>query len=187
VTLPTLSSLPWKVADSLPEVSSAYSDDKWTVANKVKTENPFGLSTPTVLFAGEYGYHTGNILWRAHFNATGSETGFQVKLTGGSAFGFSVWLGPTFIGSWVGDAVHSTYEGTFKFPQALKPGQSSVITIVQDHMGYEEDWWAASDSFKEPRGVRSYSFINSPTTQVSVWKVTGNLGGESVSFFHKKP
>ena len=168
-------------ADSLPEIKSTYSDALWVTANHKTTVNPAGFSTPTVLYAGDYGFHTGNILWRAHFNATGPETGFKVNVQGGSAFGYSVWLDSTFIGSWVGDAVHGSYEGTFNFPKALTKGSSHIITILQDHMGYEEDWTAASDAFKSPRGIWSYSFVGSASTTVSVWKLTGNLGGESVS------
>lgn len=91
-----------KTADSLPEVQPGYSDALWTVANHTTTINPNEVNTPVVLFAGEYGFHTGNILWRAHFNATGAEKGFDVHVQGGSAFGFSVWLDGTFLGSWAG-------------------------------------------------------------------------------------
>lgn len=169
-----------KTANSLPEVDPKYSDAQWTVANHNTTVNPFPHTTPTVLFAGDYGYHTGNIFWRAHFNATGAETGFTLDVWGGSAFGYSLWLDSTFIGSWVGDAIHSTYESTFKFPTLLKAGSEHVLTVLQDHMGNEEDWWAAGDDFKNPRGIVSYSFTGSKVPTVSVWKVTGNLGGESV-------
>ncbi|KAF8076034.1 glycoside hydrolase family 35 protein [Lyophyllum atratum] len=179
VTVPNLSSLTWKTADSLPEIKSSYSDAKWTVANRNTTVNPTTPKTPVVLYAGDYGYHTGNIIWRAHFNATGSETAFTLDVWGGSAFGYSVWLDSTFIGSWVGDAVHGSFESTFKFPSLLAAGSGHVLTILQDHMGYEEDWTAASDAFKNPRGIINYSFVGSKVPTVSVWKVTGNLGGES--------
>ncbi|GLB33458.1 putative beta-galactosidase, domain 3 [Lyophyllum shimeji] len=179
VTLPNLSSLTWKSSDSLPEIQPGYSDAKWTVANHNTTINPTAPKTPVVLYAGDYGYHTGSIIWRAHFNATGSETAFTLEVWGGSAFAYSVWLDSTFIGSWEGDAVHGGYEGTFHFPTLLAPGSAHVLTILQDHMGYEEDWTAASDGFKTPRGIVSYSFVGSAVPTVSVWKVTGNLGGEN--------
>lgn len=138
-----------------------------------------------VLYASDYGYHTGNILWRAHFNATGSETGFNADLQGGSAFTYSLWLDSTFLGSWEGDAVHSEYNGTFKFPVALKAGSGHVLTILQGHMGLEEDWAGASDYFKTPRGILDYLFVGTgalPT--MAVWKVTENLGGRAyVSYF----
>ncbi|KAF8665643.1 hypothetical protein AX16_000098 [Volvariella volvacea WC 439] len=177
IRLPNLSNLSWKTADSLPEIQPTYSDALWTLANKEKTDNPMQpLNTPTVLYAGEYGYHTGNILWRGHFNATG-ERGFKVSIIGGDGFAYSVWLDSTFIGSWEGDARHSSYEGIFNFPSTLRPGSSHVLTILQDHMGYELNWWAAGEFFKIPRGITGYSFIGGSNTTVS-WKVTGNLGGE---------
>ncbi|KAJ6567229.1 glycoside hydrolase family 35 protein [Mycena vulgaris] len=178
VTIPNLSTLKWKTADSLPEIQPQYSDALWTVANHVTTVNPTPLNTSVVLFAGDYGYHTGNILFRAHFNATGTENGFEVNVQGGSAFGYSVWLDETFLGSWAGDSVHSAFTGTFPFPAALRKGSAHVLTILQDHMGYEENWTAAADDFKTPRGILSYSFMGS-NTNVSVWKIAGNFGGES--------
>lgn len=164
----------------MPEITPQYSDALWTVADHTTTVNPTQLSTPVSLYAGDYGFHTGNILWRAHFNATGTETAFKVRVIGGSAFGFSVWLDSTFIGSWEGDAVQSDHEGTFTLPNTLAKSSSHIITILQDHMGYEEDWVAASEAFKAPRGILSYSFVGSTSTNVSVWKVAGNLGGENV-------
>ncbi|KAJ6510194.1 glycoside hydrolase family 35 protein [Mycena vitilis] len=179
VTLPNLSALKWKTADSLPETQPQYSDALWTVANHTTTANPTPANTTVVLYAGDYGFHTGNILWRAHFNATGAETGFAVEVQGGSAFGYSVWLDGTFLDSWVGDMVQSAFNGAFSFPAALPKGSAHVLTLLQDHMGNEENWWAAADDFKTPRGILSYSFIGSAATNVSVWKVAGNLGGES--------
>ncbi|KAF9230278.1 glycoside hydrolase family 35 protein, partial [Melanogaster broomeanus] len=180
VQLPHIESLTWKTANSLPEITSTYNDTLWTTADHATTVNPTQPNTSVVLYAGDYGYHTGNILWRAHFTSTGSETGFVLNVQGGSAFGYSVWLDESFLGSWVGDAVHSNYEGTFNFPGSggLAKGIDHVITILQDHMGYEEDWTAASDQFKTPRGILSYSFVGGDGTEVTVWKVSGNLGGE---------
>lgn len=170
-----------KVANSLPEISPRYLDEKWTVANLTTTFNEWNWSTPLVLFSSPYGYHTGNILWRAHFVATGQETGFSANVSGGLAFGYSIWLDDSFVGSWVGDAPHDTYNQTHKFPSTLAAGSPHVITILLDHMGVEQNWAGASDWFRMPRGVLDYSFEGSPETHVTVWKVTGNLGGESVS------
>ncbi|KAF9526883.1 glycoside hydrolase family 35 protein [Crepidotus variabilis] len=180
VKIPDLTTLTWKKADSLPEISTNYSDAAWTTVNRTSSINPTAPTTPVVLYAGEYGYHTGNILWRAHFTATGSETAFKVKVSGGAAFAHSVWLDSTFLGSWEGDVLHANYEGTYSFPAGrLTQGSAHVITILQDHMGYEEDGQSASDKFKSPRGILSYSFEGSSGTKIDSWKVTGNLGGEN--------
>ncbi|KAF8211508.1 glycoside hydrolase family 35 protein [Mycena galopus ATCC 62051] len=179
VTLPNLAALTWKTANSLPEIQPQYSDALWTVANHTTTVNLTPQNTTVVLYAGDYGFHTGNILWRAHFSATGLEQGFVAELQGGTAFGFSVWLDSTFLGSWAGDALTATFNATFPFVAALGKGSTHVLTILQDHMGNEENWWAAANDFQTPRGILSYSFLGSVTTTVSEWKVAGNLGGES--------
>jgi len=67
------------------------------------------------------------------------------------------------------------------FPSALRVGSQHVLTILLDHMGIEQNWAGASDWFRIPRGVLNYSFEGSPDTKVVTWKLTGNLGGESVN------
>jgi hypothetical protein len=126
---------------------------------------------------------SGNILWRGHFTATGNEAGFSLTVQGGSAFGFNIWLDSTFIGSWEGDNEHPSYSGKYTFPAKLVKGSTHVLTVLQDHMGYDEDFVAASETFKAPRGILAYSFITSSSADVVnpiSWKVQGNLGGESV-------
>jgi beta-galactosidase GanA len=177
VTLPSLKDAIWKSADSLPEISGNYSDANWTIANRTNTSNPTKPSTPVVLYSGEYGFHNGAILWRAHITASGKETGFKANVWGGQASGYSVWLDSTFIGSWEGDATHNNLDGTYTFPSKLKSGSTHVITIIADHMGYDEDWVAASETFKAPRGLTSYSFVGGQPSKIT-WKVQGNLGGE---------
>ncbi|KAF9535066.1 beta-galactosidase [Crepidotus variabilis] len=152
--LPNLTGLNWKTADTKPAMG-------------------------VVLYAGDYGYHTGNILWRAYFSSSGSAMGFQIWINGGSAFAYSIWLDSTFIGSWEGDATHAGYDAVWPFPSKLSTGSKHILTILQDHMGYEEDWTAASEEFKSTRGPVTYSFPGSDETKIDTWKVTGNLGGES--------
>ncbi|KAF9526881.1 glycoside hydrolase superfamily [Crepidotus variabilis] len=179
--LPDLSSLIWKTADSLPEININYSDAAWTVANHISTINPINLnpSTSVVLYAGNYSYHTGNLVWCSHFILTGSETGFTARIWGENAFAYSLWLDDTFIGSWAGVAGQGEHTMTNKFPNGLKQGSSHILTILQDYLGYEESE-ASSNVFKYPRGLLSYSFEGGNGTKVDPWKVTGNLGGENL-------
>jgi len=81
-SLPNLSELSWKYADSLREIRGNYDDKAWTVADKTKTLNARQPTTPTILYAGEYGYHTGSLLWRGHFVAEGSEDNFNISMRG---------------------------------------------------------------------------------------------------------
>jgi hypothetical protein len=54
-TVPTLKELEWKYLDSLPEIQHDYDDSKWTDADLTSTNNPRNLTTPTSLYASDYG------------------------------------------------------------------------------------------------------------------------------------
>lgn len=53
--MPTLAELEWKYLDSLPEIQHSYDDSKWTDADLTSTNNPNSLTTPTSLYASDYG------------------------------------------------------------------------------------------------------------------------------------
>ncbi|CCX12140.1 glycoside hydrolase family 35 protein [Pyronema domesticum] len=174
LNLPVLKDLKWKSTNSLPEINSNYDDSAWPAAGKKTTTNPRKLTTPTSLYASDYGFHTGNHLFRGHFKATGKETAFSLTVQGGNAFGFSVWLNQEFLGSFYGYDAGQAANKTFSIK--TKAGDN-VITVLQDNQGLNEDWTAGTDDFKAPRGILAYSLIgsSSPIT----WKLTGNLGGEN--------
>lgn len=58
----------------------------------------------------------------------------QLNVWGGAAFGYSVWLGSTFIGTWEGNAPSGNHTDTFTLPPLTK-GSEYVLTVIQDHMG----------------------------------------------------
>jgi hypothetical protein len=87
-SVPDLTTTPWKVIDTLPEIESSYNDDAWTVADHTTTNNTFfNLTTPTSLYSSDYGYHTGILLYRGHFKANGDESTLYISTYGGAAFG----------------------------------------------------------------------------------------------------
>ena len=86
ISIPTLGSLTWKYYDSLPEIQSGYDDSLWTDASNNSTNNPRKLTTPTSLYASDYGYNTGSLLYRGHFVANGNESSFSVSTQGVSLF-----------------------------------------------------------------------------------------------------
>ena len=149
-TLPTLADLDWKVIDSLPEIQPSYDDSAWTVADKTTTNNPRNLTTPTDLYAFDYGYDIGTLVYRGHFVATGSESTFSVETQGGAAFGHSIWVNSTYISSWPGADYASNYNATYNLPSLTK-GASYVITAVIDTSGLEENYTPPEDESKTPR------------------------------------
>ncbi|KAI1407783.1 glycoside hydrolase family 35 protein [Hypoxylon sp. FL1857] len=179
LNLPSLSGLPWMYIDSLPEIQADYDDSAWVAADHQSTNNSYqSLLTPTSLFAGDYGFHAGVLLFRGHFTAKGTEKSFEIKTQGGTAYGHSVWLNGTFLGSWIGDASTSSYDATYTLP-GLSQGESYVLTVVIDHMGLDGNYVPGVDTGKAPRGILNYRLASSiiNTTPVT-WKLTGNLGGE---------
>lgn len=178
ISVPSLSSLTWKYLNTLPEIQSNYSDALWTSANLNYTNNTVRpLTTPMSLYADDYGYHTGSLIYRGHFIATGNESTLYVDLQGGYAFAYSIWLNSTFVASFPGAGKYEEYNSTYTLPASLTKGASYVFTIVIDHMGLDENYTPGQDQLKDPRGVLDYSLSGHSQSDIT-WKLTGNLGGE---------
>ncbi|KUI73723.1 putative beta-galactosidase E [Cytospora mali] len=179
IRLPDFAALTWHAIDSLPEISpgESYDDSLWTVCNHTtSTNNQRNLSTPTSLYASDYGYHAGSLLYRGHFTSTGSESELFLNVSGGYAFSHSVLLDSTFLGSWVGSPDNKTYAQTFPLPTNTTAGVDHVITVLMDHMGQDEEA-PGTDAVKYPMGILDYALYAHPKGDVQ-WKLTGNLGGE---------
>jgi len=177
VQLPNLGNLDWRYIDSLPEIQSNYDDRAWPSANLTFTYNTYrNLSTPTSLYSSDYGFHTGSLIYRGRFTATGHETTLTLSIQGGSAYGHSVWLNNQFVGSWVGNDRTSTRSMNHNLGN-VTAGQN-IITVLIDHMGDDENWRAGDSGFKNPRGILNYTLSGHSQSDVA-WKLTGNIGGEA--------
>ncbi|KAK5329783.1 hypothetical protein LTR93_001371 [Exophiala xenobiotica] len=177
LTLPTLNSLDWKFVDSLPEIQPAYDDSLWPAADHPTTNNTWrNLTTPTSLYSSDYGFHSGSFLYRGHFSAQGNESSIYLNTRGGTAYGHSVWLNQTFIGSWSGVSTENNTNVTYNLPQ-VQAGKPYVLTVLIDHMGYDENGAVGSDEMKTPRGILDYNLSGRDKSAIT-WKLTGNLGGE---------
>lgn len=176
ISLPDLSALDWKYLDNLLEIQSPYDDSAWTSADHATSTNPYKLRTPTSLFASDYGYHTGALIYRGHFIANGEEASIQILTQGGSAFGSSAWLNSTYLGSWPGIDRSSSHNDTYTLPNLIS-GKTYVITVVVDNNGLDENGSVGGDGMKHPRGILNY-MLSGHTQSDITWKLTGNLGGE---------
>ncbi|KAL8827145.1 MAG: hypothetical protein Q9191_003359 [Dirinaria sp. TL-2023a] len=177
ITLPSLADLRWKYIESLPEIQPTYDDHLWPNANKTASNNPRNLTTPTSLYASDYGFNTGTLLYRGHFTATGNETTFFIETQGGTAFAHSVFLNSTHLGSWPGTSTDANYNQTLSLPP-LQPAASHTLTVIVDTMGLDENGKVGTDSMKNPRGILRYSLSDREPDAIT-WKITGNLGGEA--------
>ena len=138
--LPSLASLNWKMLDSVPEIQPTYDDSRWTPATLNYTNNTFvqPFLTPVSLYASDYGYNTGYLLFRGHFTANGEESTLSIQTQGGYAYGASVWLNNSFLDSWPGNSVTTNYTQNIELP-TLQAGQPYVITLLMDNNGNDEN------------------------------------------------
>jgi hypothetical protein len=175
ILVPNLSKMVWKSIDSLPELHANYSDSKWTVANKLTRNIKHPLKTPFSLYASDYGFHLGYMLFRGTFKATGKETKFNLTTRGGLAYGDSVWIGDKFLGSWNGIASNDSLNSGYDIQ--VEGGKSYTFTILIDNMGHDQNWEAGEDDSKAPLGILDYELAGRPKDAIS-WKLAGNFGGE---------
>lgn len=106
----------------------------------------------------------------------GKETTLNITTQGGAAYGSSVWLGNTYLGSWTGNDKTIIHADIYTLPK-LKSGQKYIITAVIDNNGLNENWYVGADDMKTPRGIMNYTLTGSPQSAIT-WKLTGNLNGE---------
>ncbi len=127
-----------------------------------------------ILYADDYGFHTGNVWYRGHFTATGHETGVHlVSDSGGGAQAFSAWINGQFLGS------STTGSADFTFPPgSVQQGADNVISVLTVNMGHEEDY-NSTNANKTARGLTAASLTGSPAASVT-WRLQGNKGGEDI-------
>ncbi|MFD2415076.1 beta-galactosidase [Amycolatopsis pigmentata] len=169
VTLPELRD--WKQQQESPESRPDFDDSAWPVADKMSTNSSTPPATLPVLFADDYGFHTGNTWYRGRFSSDGKQTGIVLSSqSGGPAGAFSVWLNGVFLGS------SKTQQQNFAFPPgAVRPGENEISVLTVD-MGHEEDYNASNGS-KAARGLTSAWLTGSPLTSIT-WRLQGVRGGE---------
>ncbi|MFI9009923.1 beta-galactosidase [Actinosynnema sp. NPDC053489] len=170
VTLPELTG--WRRSEPDPSSALGFDDSGWTIANKTTTANPNRPATgQPVLHADEYGYHHGDVWYRGHFTAEGTEKTVSLSAMTGTAGAWSVWLN----GSFLGTVDNGGAIGSFDVPaDLLRPGQDNVIAVLVRNMGHNQTY--GNNAHKEPRGVFGARLIGSDAT--ITWRLHGNTGGE---------
>ncbi|KAL4876531.1 glycoside hydrolase superfamily [Aspergillus karnatakaensis] len=168
----------WKVANNLPEKEVDYDDSKWTDADHQETPHFVPPDTYPVLFADEYGFVAGNILWRGRFDASeeNTPTGAYLRVIGGRASGFSAYANGQFLGSWLGTMENKTGELEVSFDNiTLNTDTDNVLFVIQDTMGKEQ-----REAAPDPRGILNATLIAPEAVNFTSWKVAGNAGGNEL-------
>ncbi len=170
VTLPALTD--WKYQAESPEAQPGFDDSAWTVADKTSTNSVTGVGSLPVLYADDYGFHTGSTWYRGRFRYSPAATGIHlVSDSGGGAKAFSAWLNGVFLGS------STSGSGDFTFPAgALRHSGDNIVSVLTVNMGHEEDYNSTNNN-TSARGLTSASLIGAPLASVT-WRLQGVRGGE---------
>jgi beta-galactosidase GanA len=170
ITLPQLTT--WRHREESPESQPGFDDSSWAVADKMSTNSVSGANTLPVLYADDYGFHTGNTWYRGRFRSSGAETGIHlVSDSGGTAQAVSAWLNGVFLGS------STTGSADLTFPAgALKTSGDNILSVLTVNMGHEEDYNSTNNN-KSARGLKSATLLGAPLTSIT-WRLQGVRGGE---------
>ena len=170
VTLPVLDH--WTQRAGAPEISRNFDDAKWRVANLTTTNSVTKPGTLPVLFADDYGFHTGNTWYRGHFTVDAQHaapTGLKLDvISGGNAGAYSVWLNGHFLGS-----VTRNETGAFGFPAAMLVRGDNVVSVLTVDMGHEEDYKSTGEN-RTARGIVSAKPLGADAKAIT-WRLQGAL------------
>ncbi|WP_329741621.1 beta-galactosidase [Dyella sp. A6] len=174
VVLPTLDH--WTRRTGAPEIARNFDDAHWKIANRTTTSSVTKPGTLPVLFADDYGFHTGNTWYRGHFTVnTGhvAPTGLKLKvMSGGKAGAFTVWLNGHFLGSVTGSEL-----GAFSFPSRMIVPGDNVVSVLTVDMGHEEDYDSTGEN-RTARGIVSAEPVGA-TANAITWRLQGAIVDES--------
>src|SRR5262249_12569424 len=89
-----------------PEADPAFDDYNWTLVDHLASANASANGATPVLGADEYGFHYGQVWYRGHFTATGTESSLFLNATTGNSTGqYAAWLNGAYLGTGNGGTV----------------------------------------------------------------------------------
>jgi beta-galactosidase GanA len=170
VALPKLED--WRRREGAPEIAKDFDDSAWRVADLRQSTSITPSWSQPVLMADDYGFHTGNTWYRAHFNGDGAvPTGLRLRVqSGGGAGAYSVWLNGHFLGS-----VIRNEEGAFGFPDTLVERGDNVVSILTVNMGHEEEYNSRGEN-RTGRGIVFAAPVGAPANAL-LWRIQGRRAG----------
>ncbi|KAE9408700.1 glycoside hydrolase family 35 protein [Gymnopus androsaceus JB14] len=166
VSLPDLESATWRYRDSLPEIQPDFDGFAMVPANQTTTTSVFPpyYGEPWILYADQYGFHAGNLVWRGtfmHNSSTTAPTAINISSSGAVNYAASVWLNTNYLGA--SDTRARTNNNTFPVSdESLIDGENTVV-VLQDHMGGDlsgQDMCCTpggrARDLQQPRGLQGY-------------------------------
>ncbi|TPG14203.1 beta-galactosidase [Sphingomonas koreensis] len=172
ITLPALDR--WTSRAGAPEIDRGFDDRAWRLADRTTTASITKPGSMPVLFADDYGFHTGNTWYRGHFTVgAGRNAPAGVKLnviSGANGGAFSVWLNGHFLGS-----VSGNESGSFGFPAEMIAQGDNVVSVLTVDMGHEEDYNAKGEN-RTARGIVAAKPLGADAKAIT-WRLQGAIVG----------
>ena len=188
ITLPDLSAAKWRFAPESPEAQPSFDDSGWQVADKTTTNSttkpPAGQP---VLTADDYGFHQGDVWYRASYSGASAATTVTMRYGGGGAGMLQAWLDGVYLGQNVLASnlasPPTTGTATFQIPTSLQTDGPNTLAVMVRNDGHNEDG-GVNDAQKEGRGLISVAMTDANQAAVNpqiTWRIQGNLGGEDIA------
>jgi len=182
IALPQLAH--WRMAPGTPEANPGFDDSAWTIidhrADASQSQKPAGQPTLTM---DPYGFHEGDVWYRARFTGTQQAQRLSLTYGAGGAGMVQVFLDGRLIGQQDLPAAMprpiTTGNLSLDLPDGARSGEH-VIAVMLRNNGHNWDL-TAMDEHKEGRGLIAASLepFTGPAFAVPLqWRIQGRAGGE---------
>ncbi|MGW4275706.1 glycoside hydrolase family 35 protein [Streptomyces seoulensis] len=177
VPLPVLDG--WRTRTENPEAAPGFDDAAWPVADRTASHSttPVPEGQP-VLFADDYGFHYGDVWYRATLTEAAGLTSVSLSYSTGTLGLLMAWLDGEPLGTHrmpVPD--NSTLrKGTwtdtaaFAVPKRLRKGGRHVLSVLVRRMAHDQDG-GSRDTHKAARGLTAAAFAGAAPK--AVWRLQG--------------
>ncbi|MER6925260.1 beta galactosidase jelly roll domain-containing protein, partial [Streptomyces spiralis] len=183
VALPALTG--WRYAPENPESRPEFDDGDWKVCDLTTTHSTTKVPAgqPAVLFADDYGFHYGDVWYRARVADASSAQSLALTYQTGTLGLLMAWwdgrpLGTHRLPTPTKDqSTWSTWSGTatFTVPADLRGDGPHTVAVLVRRMAHEEDG-GANDAFKSARGLTAATLDGAPLT----WRIQGAAAPDPV-------
>ncbi|WP_335972436.1 glycoside hydrolase family 35 protein [Streptomyces sp. CA2R106] len=183
VSLPALTG--WRYAAENPESAAAFDDSAWRVADLTSSHSTTAVPAgqPAVLFADDYGFHYGDVWYRAEVADASTAQDIALSYQTGTLGLLMAWWDGRPLGTHrmpvpaKAEVITGTWSDTaaFTVPADLRGSGPHTLAVLVRRMGHEEDG-GANDAFKSARGLTAATLDGAPLT----WRIQGADGYDAV-------
>jgi len=182
VTLPALAS--WRFSAENPESAPGFNDSGWAVANKTTSFSTTAVpSGQPVLFADDYGFHYGDVWYRASYTGAAGAQSVSLAYSSGTQGMLMAWLDGVPLGSHrqpvptKAQDTQATWTATatFAIPASLSGSGAHVLAVLVRPMAHSEDG-GSNDAHKAARGLTAVTFTGA--SPALTWRIQGAVAAD---------